>query len=109
GGDLALHSFADFGRGDGPGDAIAHGILSGVVDLFAADVAAGESALRPDGIMLSLLGIAMPETLGRWFSALAEGGEVLDPLARRSWGDTDGTVRDRFGVTWLIGYQGAQP
>ena len=29
GGELALHSYADFGRDDGPADAIAHGVLSG--------------------------------------------------------------------------------
>jgi len=39
-------------------------------------------------------------------TVLAEGGEVVDPLALKPWGDHDGQVRDRFGVTWLIGYQG---
>ncbi|APZ35534.1 hypothetical protein [Microbacterium aurum] len=34
------------------------------------------------------------------------GGELVDPLALKPWGDHDGQVRDRFGVTWLIGYQG---
>ncbi|NYE21219.1 hypothetical protein [Microbacterium immunditiarum] len=45
GGDVELHTYADFGRDDGPGDAIAPG-------------------------------------------------------------DHDGQVTDRFGVTWLIGYEG---
>jgi PhnB protein len=38
GGELTLHSYEEFGRDDGPADAIAHGTLSGVVTLFAADV-----------------------------------------------------------------------
>ena len=28
-------------------------------------------------------------------------------LQERPWGAHDGTVTDRFGVTWLIGYEGA--
>jgi PhnB protein len=110
GGELALHTFADFGRDDGPGDAIAHGILRGPVDLFGADLAAGaadEGALQVRGMQLSLLGAAAPDELHRWFAALAEGGDVLDPLQQRPWGDSDGSVRDRFGLTWLVGYEAA--
>lgn len=35
----------------------------------------------------------------------ADGG-VLDPLALKPWRDHGGHVRDRYGVTRLIGYQG---
>lgn len=106
GGELVLHSFADFGRDDGPADAIAHGILQGSVALFASDVAPGDEPLALRGILFSLLGTAEPAELERWFAALAEGGEVVDALTLKPWGDHDGQVRDRFGVTWLIGYQG---
>lgn len=37
---------------------------------------------------------------------LSAGGRVVDPLQVRPWGDSDGQVVDRFGVHWLIGYQG---
>jgi PhnB protein len=103
-GELTLHTYADFGRDDGPGDAIAHGILDGPVDLFGADVAGGESSLQVEGLTLSLLGAAAPDVLEGWFAALAEGGHVIDALQVRPWGDSDGTLRDRFGVSWLIGY-----
>lgn len=106
GGELALHTFADFGRTDGPGNAIAHGILSGPVDLYGADIARGGLPVRVEGMMLSLLGVAPPDVLDGWFAALSMGGEVIDPLQERAWGDSDGTLRDRFGLTWLIGYQG---
>ncbi|WP_447946328.1 VOC family protein [Microbacterium lacticum] len=106
GGELVIHSYADFGRNDGPADAVAHGMLQGPVELFAADAAAGEPTLALRGILFSLLGTAEPRELERWFAALAEGGEVVDPLALKPWGDHDGQVHDRFGVTWLIGYQG---
>lgn len=106
GGVLVLHTFSDLGREDGPAGAIAHGMLQGPVELFASDVAPGEEALALRGILFALLGAAEPGELERWFAALAEGGDVLDPLALRPWGDHDGRVRDRFGVTWLIGYRG---
>lgn len=106
GGELTLHTFADFGRDDGPEDAIAHGILSGPVDIFGADLAGEGLPVRVDGMMLSLLGFAAPDVLEGWFAALSAGGQVVDALQQRPWGASDGTVRDRFGLTWLIGYEG---
>lgn len=106
GGDLQLHSFADFGRTDGPADAVAHGILTGPVNLFAADAGPDDSVLALEGILFSLLGTADPATLESWFTALSVGGVVIDPLQERPWGAHDGQVTDRFGVTWLIGYEG---
>lgn len=105
GGDLTLHTLADFGRTDGPAEAIAHGILSGPVELFGADAAGGDAPLAIAGVMFSLLGTAGSATLERWFAALAEGGTVIDALQERPWGAHDGQVTDRFGVTWLIGYE----
>ena len=105
GGDLEIHDYAEFGRTDGPEDAVAHGVLSGRVALMMADAGAGEDAVAATGIMLSVLG-EEPDLLRGWFAALAEGGRVLDDLQQRAWGDWDGTVRDRFGLTWLIGFRG---
>src|SRR5438067_9711942 len=76
---VQMHSFAEFGRTDGPADAIAHGYLTdGPVALFAADVSGDGVPLRCEGIMLSLLGTAAPTTLRLWFSALSEGGRIVD-------------------------------
>lgn len=108
GGDAGFSTFAEFGRDDGPGEHIAHGMLSnGPVTLFASDAAPGEASLRTEGLLFALLGAAEPAELERWFAALAEGGTVVDQLQERPWGAHDGTVTDRFGVTWLIGYEGA--
>jgi PhnB protein len=107
GGDVQLFTFAQLSRDDGPPDAIAHGQLSGgPVALFASDAAGDEPVLRCEGMMLSLLGTVPAPELRRWFSGLAEGGRVVDELQRRPWGDSDGQVIDRFGVHWLIGFQG---
>jgi PhnB protein len=106
GGELQLHTFAEFGRTDGAADAIAHGYLAdGPVALYASDVAGGEPAFRAQGLMLSLLGTADAGTLRAWFARLAEGGTVVDDLQERAWGASDGQVIDRYGVHWLIGFQ----
>lgn len=107
GGTVELHTYAEFGRTDGPQDAIAHGILDGPVALYASDVAQGETALRTEGLMFSILGAAEPATLHTWFEALSDGGRVVDPLQEREWGASDGQVIDRFGLHWLIGYEHA--
>ena len=31
---------------------------------------------------------------------------IVDDLQRRPWGATDGQVIDRYGLDWLIGFQG---
>ncbi|MGJ6979723.1 VOC family protein [Aestuariimicrobium soli] len=105
GGDLVLYTYAEFSRTDGPGDAIAHGLLSGPVTLFGSDAGADEDAFAMTGGMLALLGSSDPATLHRWFDALADGGRVLDPLAKKPWGASDGQVVDRYGLRWLIGYE----
>ena len=103
---VQLHTFAEFGRTDGPAGAIAHGYLTdGPVAISASDVAGAEPPLRTEGIMLSLLGTAPASTLRRWFSQLSEGGLVVDDLTVREWGATDGQVIDRYGVHWLIGFE----
>ena len=107
GGEVELHTFEEFGRTDGPPGAIAHGHLAGgPVELFAAD-AAGDDTVRCEGMMLSLLGAAEAAVLRRWFARLADGGRVVDDLQARPWGATDGQVVDRFGLHWLIGFEGA--
>jgi len=108
GGELTLHSYQDFSRTDGPADAIAHGVLSGVVALAGADAAAGEESVRIEGAMLSLLGAAEPAVLHQWFDKLADGGRIVDPLAQKPWGASDGQVVDRHGLHWLIGYEAAE-
>lgn len=104
---VELHTFAEFNRADGPADAIAHGGLTGgSVALSGADVAGDEAPFRSEGLMLALLGTADPSTLRTWFSRLSDGGHVVDDLQTRPWGASDGQVIDRYGLHWLIGFEG---
>jgi PhnB protein len=104
---VELHTFAEFNRADDPADAIAHGGLTGgPIALSGADVAGDEPPVRSEGMMLALLGTAAPSTLRTWFSRLSEGGRVVDDLQTRPWGASDGQVIDRYGLHWLIGFEG---
>jgi PhnB protein len=105
GGTVHLHTLAEFGRSDGPAEAIAHGYLDGPVAIYGADAVGPDGPLECRGLMLSLLGAADPATLTGWFSRLADGGRVLDDLQQRPWGASDGQVVDRFGLHWLVGFE----
>jgi PhnB protein len=103
---VQLHTYAEFNRNDGPGDAVAHGLLvEGPVALFGADVSGNEPPVRCEGMMLSLLGTAAPATMRGWFSSLSDGGRVVDDLQTRPWGASNGQVIDRYGLHWLIGFE----
>lgn len=104
GGDLQLFRYAQAGRSDGPGDAVAHGQLTGPVEIAGADAGADDDAVQMSGMFFSLLGTADASTLTGWFADLSVDGRVIDPLQRRPWGDWDGTLVDRYGIRWLIGY-----
>lgn len=105
GGELKLFTFEQFNRTDGPASAIAHGELTGLVNLYGTDAVEGEDTVSMAGISLTLLGTSTPETLTTWFEELSAGGTIIDPLQRRPWGATDGQLRDKYGVRWLIGYE----
>jgi PhnB protein len=107
GGELIFNTFEEFGRDDGPADAIAHGILRGPVSLFAADATGDEEPFQSSGLMFALLGRASAAELRDWFHALANGGTVRVDLEVRPWGATDGQVVDRYGICWLVGFEDA--
>ena len=44
------------------------------------------------------------EDATRIFDALAAGGEVEMALQATEWADSYGTLRDRFGVQWMISF-----
>ena len=40
----------------------------------------------------------------RIFNALADGGTITMPISDQFWGDYFGSLRDRFGVNWMVNY-----
>jgi PhnB protein len=60
---------------------------------------------RPQGFSVQLATTSADEA-ERVFAALGEGGSVTLPLAPTFWADRFGMLVDRFGVPWMINYDG---
>ena len=104
GGDLALTTFADFGR-TGPPDAdkIMHGQLETEAGytLMAADIPS-EIEVRPmAGFSVSLSGDDADVLHGYW-EKLSASGTATMPMQKQAWGDEFGMCTDQFGVPWLV-------
>jgi len=60
-----------------------------------------------DGDFFSFtLSLDTPEKATDVFNKLADGGEVISPLAPQFWAELCGDVKDRFGVSWYIIFYG---
>lgn len=55
----------------------------------------------------SVRGETLDEVTAIW-DALADGPDVMEPLAASPWSPGFGMLTDRFGVTWIIDVQPAQ-
>ena len=44
------------------------------------------------------------EEADKIFAALSEGGELEMPIADQAWGDYFGSLKDKFGVMWMVNY-----
>lgn len=72
----------------------------GETQIMASD---GNCSGKPSfqGFSLSLTAASDAEA-ERWFTALAEGGQVQMPLAKTFFASRFGMVADRFGVSWMV-------
>lgn len=44
------------------------------------------------------------EEADRIFNALSAGGTIEIPIANQPWGDYYGSLKDKFGVLWMVNY-----
>ncbi len=106
---VALMAASDMPEDDSPGaipedrkDWIMHGMVRlGEGMLMASDNLMGESATM-DGSSI-LMELPTPEAARSVFDKLAEGGEITMPFEATFWSPGFGTLRDRFGIRWMIG------
>jgi PhnB protein len=86
-------------------DKVMHGSLTiGGQMLMGGDVAPNRYE-APKGFSLSLQ-IDDSSEAERIFPKLAEGGQVIVPLAKTFWAERFGMVVDRFGIPWMINCEG---
>lgn len=78
-----------------------HAQLSGgVISLMACD-GDRRTPYEKSYVSLSLNG-SDTEKLTALFNQLAEGGEITSGLKQEVWGDTFGTLTDKFSVDWMV-------
>lgn len=64
--------------------------------------------LQPQGFAVQYAAVS-PEESERIFAALAEGGQILMPMAETFWSLRFGMAVDRFGTPWMINCRGPVP
>jgi PhnB protein len=110
GGDLAVDTFAQFGA-EGPGsDGVMHARLQtphGFI-LMASDMPPGQEGEHRPGrnVHISLSGD--DAALRQHWVGLSDGAEIEMPLEKQMWGDEFGSLRDKFGIGWMVNI-GAAP
>jgi len=101
GGELIIQTYADVKMGnDDQKDWVMHAVLrGGLVRIMASDT---EQA-SPKAAKISLsLGDGDEATLRPIFEKLSEGGEVFSELKKEFWGDTFGSLTDKYGIEWMV-------
>lgn len=114
GGDLTTSTFADFQMPVDPAESnkVMHAQLTtpaGLILMGADTPSYMDFTAGVNNFSVSLNGEdADNAELSGYFAALAEGGEIMQPLTAAPWGDTFGMLVDKFGVSWLVNIAGPE-
>ena len=105
GGNLQVQTFGDTeGMPAPPGyeDKVMHSQLEadGMM-IMASDPPPGNDVQVGDNVQLCFVGTDLGR-MTKIFDGLAEGGTVGMKLEKQFWGDTFGSLTDRFGVHWMV-------
>jgi PhnB protein len=73
--------------------------------LMASDVleSLGQQLVQGNNVYVSVHPDSREEA-DRVFKVLSEGAEIEMPIADQVWGDYYGSLKDRFGVGWMVNY-----
>jgi PhnB protein len=52
---------------------------------------------------------ATKDEADRIFNALSEGAEIEMPIDDQMWGDYFGSLKDKFGIGWMVNYNSTYP
>ncbi|HET9241021.1 MAG TPA: VOC family protein [Oligoflexus sp.] len=110
GGDLQVMTYADIPGGEFPpglGHYVMHGALTqGSLMIMASDsMGQGQPIVFGSSVQLTL-SVDTVADAERLFKALGDGGSVDMPLEETFWAKRFGSVTDRFGIKWMINFEG---
>ncbi len=73
--------------------------------LMATDTLAslGQKLVQGNNVYISVHPESKEDS-DRIFNALSEGGTIEMPIADQPWGDYYGSLRDKFGMGWMVDY-----
>lgn len=99
----------NMGAADADADRIAHIALAvGPGMLMGTDVVGEQVAsFRPGNNTYIVLAPDSADEAKRLFDGLSAGGHVEMPLQATEWAEQYGICTDRFGVQWMVNYEGA--
>jgi PhnB protein len=92
-------------------DRVAHvalPIAPGIMLMGTDAVGSYAEALRAGNNYYINLDAESADEADRVFNALADGGNVEMPLMETEWAEKYGMCADRFGVQWMVNYEGAK-
>lgn len=105
GGTLNFSTYKDYGASQDPSDddKIMHSMLEAEngISFMAADIMR-HMEFRPGNHMAMTLSGDNKEELSSYFNKLAAGGTVQNPLTEAPWGDTFGSLVDKYGIEWMV-------
>ena len=111
GGKLTFSTYKDYNVSDDPNeqDKIMHSQLEADngISFMAADIMR-HMEYRPGNHMAMTLSGDNKEELSAYFNKLAAGGTVQNPLTEAPWGDTFGSLIDKYGIEWMVNIAGRQ-
>lgn len=104
GGELALHTFADFGMTDAPAEGVMHSELR--ADGFT--VMGADAFTEPAGgwgrgrLHAAFMSDETERVQGFYDRFVEHGAEIVAPLEKQIWGDLYGELTDPWGVAWMF-------
>ena len=83
-------------------------LIKGPLLLMGSDMPGPDGFIKGTNVSLSL-NCSTEEEINKFFTALSEGGKILDPLKDQFWGAMFGCLTDKFGIRWMLNYDKNQP
>lgn len=109
GGELHLQTYGEVPDDKSEGDKknwVMHAQLEGDIKLYGSDTEQASPAAKKISLCL---GGKDEEALSKIFDGLSEGGNVMSPLKKEFWGDTFGSLTDKYGVEWMVNIAAEKP
>ncbi|MBP7930969.1 MAG: VOC family protein [Acidimicrobiia bacterium] len=104
GGELLIHTFGEYGAPEGiDPNGVMHAMLETPAGftLMASDLPPGMDGIQGTMMNVSISGEDEEALRGYW-DKLSDGANIVMPLEKQMWGDTFGSLFDKFGTPWMV-------